>query len=359
MNASKILKRILIMFIALMIVVAGLVILFDPMYHYHKPLPGLKAVLSDKEYQCIGSLKNFDYDAVIAGSSMAENYDNSWFDEDFGCRSVKAIRSYGITSDVCFYVDTAFEHQDVKKVFYNVDMGNFMDMPLSCDESFESAGFPMYLFDSNPLNDVKYLYNKDVIFNKIPHMLAKSFSSDYEEGQSYNWWQYKEFGEDVAISNYTSLEEVLPMTDVHVYDESLNANIDLIEGLVKNHPDAEFYFFIPPYSILWWDNVYREGDLEFYLYAADVLVDRLSAYNNVKISFFMDEEDIITNLDNYMDSIHFTPEINHYIEQCLYDGSKEINKDNKAEKLENMKALAYHMEYDLIPEYADRLEYCD
>ncbi len=90
------------MFIALMMAVAGLVILFDPMYHYHKPLPGLKAVLSDKEYQCIGSLKNFDYDAVIAGSSMAENYDNSWFDEDFVCRSVKAIRSYGITSDVCF-----------------------------------------------------------------------------------------------------------------------------------------------------------------------------------------------------------------------------------------------------------------
>ena len=43
-----------------------LVILFDPFFQYHKPLPGLKAVLTDKEYQCVGSLKNFDYDSVYS-----------------------------------------------------------------------------------------------------------------------------------------------------------------------------------------------------------------------------------------------------------------------------------------------------
>lgn len=50
------------------------VVLFDPFFQYHKPLPGLKAVLTDKEYQCTGSLKTFDYNSVIAGSSVAENY---------------------------------------------------------------------------------------------------------------------------------------------------------------------------------------------------------------------------------------------------------------------------------------------
>ena len=50
-----------------------LVVAFDPFFQYHKPLPGLKAVLTDKEYQCVGSLKNFDYDSVIAGSSVSEN----------------------------------------------------------------------------------------------------------------------------------------------------------------------------------------------------------------------------------------------------------------------------------------------
>ena len=51
-------------FILLAAVIAEVVIL-DPFYQYHKPLPGLKAVLTDKEYQCIGTLRTFDYDALI------------------------------------------------------------------------------------------------------------------------------------------------------------------------------------------------------------------------------------------------------------------------------------------------------
>ena len=63
------------------------VVVFDPFFQYHKPLKGLKAVLTDKEYQCVGSLKTFDYDSVIAGSSVSENYYNDWFNQAFGCRT--------------------------------------------------------------------------------------------------------------------------------------------------------------------------------------------------------------------------------------------------------------------------------
>ena len=87
----------------LLLLCMALVVLFDPFFQYHKPLPGLKAVLSDKEYQCVGTLKTFEYDAVIAGSSVAENYNNRWFDEGFDCTSIKAIRSYGATADLCYF----------------------------------------------------------------------------------------------------------------------------------------------------------------------------------------------------------------------------------------------------------------
>ncbi|MDE6963841.1 MAG: SGNH/GDSL hydrolase family protein, partial [Lachnospiraceae bacterium] len=88
------------------------VVVFDPFFQYHKPLKGLKAVLTDKEYQCVGSLKTFDYDSVIAGSSVSENYYNDWFNQGFGCNSIKAIRSYGATADLCYLLDIAFSRQD-------------------------------------------------------------------------------------------------------------------------------------------------------------------------------------------------------------------------------------------------------
>ena len=54
---------------AFLFLIAAAVALFDPFYHYHAPLFGLKKVLNDKEYQCIGSLRHFSYDSLLVGSS--------------------------------------------------------------------------------------------------------------------------------------------------------------------------------------------------------------------------------------------------------------------------------------------------
>ena len=65
-NRSKnFIKRFFIATLAVLLAIAGTVFFFDPFYHYHKPWCGLKAVLNDKEYQCVGTLRNFDYDALI------------------------------------------------------------------------------------------------------------------------------------------------------------------------------------------------------------------------------------------------------------------------------------------------------
>ena len=98
----KFLKGFLVQAVLLLLALAAAVILIDPFFHYHKPWFGLKAVLTDKEYQCIGSLRTFDYDSLIVGSSVAENYYNGWFNEGFQCKTVKAIRSYGATADLCY-----------------------------------------------------------------------------------------------------------------------------------------------------------------------------------------------------------------------------------------------------------------
>ena len=52
---------------------------------------------------------------------------------------------------------------------------------------------PLYLYNKNPLDDVKYLFNKHVLFEDIPYMIANSFIGDYDEGDSFNWAKYKDF----------------------------------------------------------------------------------------------------------------------------------------------------------------------
>ena len=67
-------KRFALFSAILLLLLGGMVIGVDPFFHYHKPIGPLKAVVSKGEYQCVGTVRNFDYDSILLGSSVAENY---------------------------------------------------------------------------------------------------------------------------------------------------------------------------------------------------------------------------------------------------------------------------------------------
>lgn len=351
--AQKFLKQFFTGLILFLFLCMGLVILFDPFYQYHKPLPGLKAVLNDKEYQCVGTLKNFNYDSVIAGSSVAENYNNRWFDEGFDCTSIKAVRSYGATADLCYLLDIAFREHDLEYVFYNLDPSALSADPVT---TYESTGCPMYLYDDNFLNDLQYLLNKDVLLEKIPYMIANSFLGDYDEGNSYNWAKWKNFNEDMILGLYIRKPSIDEMKPDDYYQNNLDGNLSLLKEQIENHPKTTFKIFIPPYSMIWWDNIYRTGDTESYLYNMETAMETLLTYDNVEFYFFLNDRDVVTNLDNYMDLLHFSDDINKYICDSLIKGTHRITKENYKETIEDMRTFSYQVVDELIKPYEDRIK---
>lgn len=351
--AQKFLKQFFTASVILLLACVLAVVVFDPFFQYHKPLKGLKAVLTDKEYQCVGSLKTFDYDSVIAGSSVSENYNNGWFDQGFGCKSIKAIRSYGATADLCYLLDIAFEHQDLKYVFYNLDPSALEADPKT---TYELTGCPMYLYDDNYVNDVRYWLNKGVLMEKIPYLIANSLMGDYDENNSYNWAQWKEFNSDMILGLYIRKPSVSEMKPRDYYEDLLRKNLDMLTDRITAHPETEFYIFVPPYSMLWWDNIYREGDTEAYLYNMEQAMKTLLAYENVKMFYFQNDREIITDLENYMDILHFSPEINRYICDSLIAGKRQVNSENYAEEIRSMRDLAYETVEKLVLPYEDRIK---
>ncbi len=343
------LKRIAV----LMAIIAIFVIAFDPFFHYHKPWFSLKAVLTDKEYQCIGTLRTFDYDSLIVGSSVSENYNNGWFNDGFGTSTIKAVRSYGATADLCYLLDVAYESHNLEYVFYSMDTSSLAADPVP---TYELTGCPMYLYNKNYFDDVEYLYNKGVLFEKIPYMIANSLIGDYDENDSYNWAQWKEFNQDMALNVYFRTPDIAPMKEKDYYEDVLHANISLVEEQIKAHPETEFKFFFPAYSILWWDNTYRTGDLEAYLYNMEVTVGRLLTYENVEMFYFQDEKEIITDLNNYMDTLHFSPEINRYMAQQIIDDNNPLTLENYKQTFSDMRDFSYEIINELILPYEDLIK---
>ena len=337
---QKFIRSFFIRTLILLAAVIGAVMLFDPFYQYHKPLPGLKAVLTDKEYQCVGTLRNFDYNALIVGSSVCENYNNGWFDQGFDCRTIKAIRSYGATADLKTLLDIAYEEHTLDYVFYNIDPSS---LSADAEPTFVSTGCPMYLYDNNHWNDYPYVLNKDVLMEKLPYMLAYSFIGDYDEGDSYNWAQWKYFGADLATGMYARKPTIAEMQPENMNEEVLAENIALLTELVESHPETTFKFFFSPYSMLWWDNAYRTGERDAVIYNEKQAVKTLLAYENVEIYFYQDAREIITNLDNYMDMIHFSKDINYWVYDQIAKGEGQLTMDNYEEKLEGMRTMSQEL----------------
>ena len=321
--------------VVLLLLAAGLVFVFDPFFHYHEPLGPLKAVLTKKEYQVPGTLRNFSYDSVIAGSSTAENFNNRWFDEAFGTQSVKAIKSSGVTAQLDYYVRLALQERELKYVFYSLDLFALSGDP---ETEFPDESMPLYLYDDNPFTDVKYLLNKDVIFEDIPYLLAETFLDDYDEGASYNWAQYHTFSRSDALANYGRPEEISPEKTEGEY------------RMVQENPDTVFYIFYPPYSLLWWDNMIRSGQLEQSLYAARASMERLLGYENVRMYYFQNEEDVILDLDLYMDPIHFNEDINRWMVEEMAQGNYRLTPENYRKELEKMEGIAERIrtDYDIL-----------
>lgn len=324
------------------------VVVFDPFYHYHAPIGSLKAIVTQPEYQGIGTVRNFSYDSLIAGSSVAENYNNGWFDEKFDCKTIKAIKKSATTTDLLYYLEEASENHELNNVFYSLDLSALLS---DATTDFVNDSMPLYLYNENPVDDVKYLWNKDVIFEHIPYMLAMNILEDYDEGMSYNWAQYKVFSATDTLSRYMRKAEVTPMRGASECKEQVEQNTMLLSEFVRAHPDTEFYFMLPPYSMLWWDNVYREGTLEQNMYASQKMCEVLLSYENVHIYDFQAEEEVVLNLDNYMDNVHFSQDINQWMVEQLTEPEYELTKENYEERHLQKLDMAYKIKELMEEEY--------
>ena len=350
-SSSNFIKRLLKAVLIMLVIVGVIVFVFDPFYHYHRPWFGMKSVLNDKEYQCIGTLRNFDYDTLLVGSSVMENNDNSWYDEAYGVKSIKAIRSYGATADLCYLMDVAYENHDIRYVFYNIDPSSLYADPQT---TYESTGCPMYLYDKNPFNDVQYLFNKDVLLEKIPYQVASNLSGDNKDSLSYNWAQWKTFSEEGTLGVYFRSNEVKEMLPKTAYADKAAENIALLTGEVQAHPDTEFIFFYPPYSMLWWDMTYRAGETDAILYCEKEMTRALLQYENVRVFCFQNEPEVTTDLNNYMDTLHFSPEINRLMLDQMIAGENEMTLDNYEAVIDGLKSFSDEVQAEYIRAYEEQ-----
>ena len=326
----------------------------DPYFHFHKPdTEKYYYTLDNQKSQNDGICKHFDYDALITGTSMTENFKTSEFDELFNVNSIKVPFSGGTYKEINDNLRRALEsNKRLKLVVRCLDYGRFWDDPDSMRSDL--GQYPTYLYDNNPFNDVNYLFNRDVIFNRTYQMMANNVEGVIPGITSFdvynNWQKLYTFGVDSVCPDgisYTDIGSSTHLTEDEKVMLEKNIQKNVIE-LADLYPDVEFYYFFSPYSAVWWENITMTGDIYKQLEAEKYLIETILEHDNIYLFSFNNRTDIITDLNNYKDSVHYGEWINSLILRWMYDGKCLLTKDNYLDYLEEEYDYYTKFDYNIL-----------
>ena len=340
--------------------IAGFVYKVDPYFHYHKPdLQKYFYSLDNQRSQNDGISKHFDYNALITGTSMTENFKTSEFDEIFDVNSIKVSYSGGSYKEMNDNLIIAFKNNpELKTVVRCLDYGRLLD-DKDCMRT-DLGKYPTYLYDENPFNDVFYLFNKDVIFSRAYKMERDAKSDGFEPGittfDAYSRWQDNyTFGVKTVLPDgvtYNKSDKVVHLTDddrKNIY-ENITQNVT---SLADEYPEATFYYFFSPYSAAWWIQYLNDGTAYKWFEAEQYAIELILEHENIKLFSFNNRTDITTNLNNYKDAPHYGEWINSFMLRAMHDGKYILTKDNYKDYLEKEEKYYTTFDYESLARQED------
>ena len=328
----------------LLAVCAAAVVIIDPFFYFHAPVKDFPYVIDNQLSQNPGLARHMKYDSVITGSSMTANFDTDWFEEDMNLDTLKLTCNGAYPKDISNMLEKVYESgNSVKTVFASLDIETF-----TADTEEVKYPVPEYLYDDNPFNDVKYLFNSDVITEYIIKPLIVHEPTDMTDMYA-SWWTPEYYDEAKVVGAY-EIPQSAAAKSADCYNAGTLANLDAnICPYIEAHPETDFYLFFPAYSVLFWNDMKSGNEIDARMNEYCVIADRLLKYDNVKLFFFADDENEITDLDNYADEIHAKPEWSRYMTKCFADGTDRVKSyDETHEHTEHLKKIIEDYDYDSL-----------
>ena len=292
------------------------VYLVDPFEHYRES--AILPLYDQESYNNPGIAKNYDYNAVILGTSMVEMSHPSVIDECFGVSSVKLPMRGSHTAQMGWQLAHVLDTHELKLVILAVDAYSLMGPPDDMEEIYD------YLWNDSALDDVGYLLNLDVLLVRVPRMLRNLGRSTATKRDDMYQWTDVTFSAQSVFDSF-SFQPQREMTDPDYRLERSTENIRRhIETYVAAHPETTFKIYMPPYSVAYWYVMTRGGLSEQQYRSRARVCELLLDYPNVEIYDYSSRLEWITDLDNYFDYSHHSGAISDAIMRAMAAGENRV-----------------------------------
>lgn len=343
--------------ITTLVFIAWNVMKVDPYFHYHAPdTEHFFYRLDNQRSQNDGITRHFSYEGIITGTSMMENTKASEAEHAFGVPFIKVCYEGGTFHEIWQSLEaTVRRNPKLKYVICGLDMDMFWD---DWDKWRTDMGtYPKYLYDDHYYNDVAYLYNRDVVFNRIYMMEKEAGEPGFQGGvtsfDAYSNWMNDGYlfgtasvlGGQELYHGHKEVKDDLTLVE----EERIRMNIqrNVIELAAKN-PQITFYCFFPPYSAVWWNASLANGTLKKRVDAERVVIEEMLKCKNIRLYSFNCLFDITTNLNHYKDMNHYGEWINSLLLQYMREERCLLTRDHYLDYLEEEYQFYSNYDYSLL-----------
>lgn len=338
-------------FILFLMVMVGIIFWCDPFLIYHGPSSKMYYVFDNERIQNYGMVKFLEYDSIITGTSLTENFRTTQFDSLFESKSIKTSFSGATFYETAKLIELAYDSDhDLKYVLRTLDINHLMD-----DKDWirtDLGNVPKYIFSNNALDQCSYLMNKDIFIDYCIPMIIGIFQ-EKEAGHTsfddYASWRGTTSNADELIQKYGSF--IAPETFAHLSeDEKIiiksNINQNIID-LAEEHPDTEFIYYIPPYSIIFWGEKYESGEITKLIEAESIALEMMLKTDNISVYCYTNDVSLTSNLNMYTDNIHYCYKVNDEILDSISAEIDLLTSDNYQQYMNDQYEIYMNYNYNL------------
>lgn len=333
--------RTLALSLALIMLCTGVIVYADPFFHFGWDADG-EGVFFNQRYQNAGIARNSKADTVILGTSMVSNFRASYLRETFGGTAAKITIPDGRFEEFDQVIETLYRKGSPKQILFSLDLNI-----LTRDESELPNELPLYLYDRNPFNDLRYLMNKDALFYSIYTLYAKQAGEAIPCDEAFTWDQETGFSTNFVLASYSRPPQSAKTAARDAFAANVEKNLSYVLSWAEEHPETEFVIYLPPYNILYWDKTARNGELDAVFGALQQCFETLLPVENIRLCQFLDL-DIVTDCSYFNDYIHFSGLGAKKVLEAMRSGEHDVTAENAADVLKQIRKFQEEYDYDAL-----------
>ncbi|MDR1706391.1 hypothetical protein [Dysgonomonas sp.] len=331
-----------IVFLVALMCIGLISYIVDPFFQF-RAKPDTRYFLNPR-FVTGGLAKSYDYNTVVLGSSMVQNYNlNILRNISAGYKPVK-LSTGGMNCMEMEYIYSFIKKEQVKTFIINIDIPQF-------NSTFEEVRYPQYLYEDGIINKLKYLFGYETFVQFVPIDIGltlylkdkNNLSPEYDMktnidnigNSSLDVHYGADYVKQLYLSGWTVSEQLL-----EDMGSRMRTRLDsmLVRMSPDKYPDAEYIFVMPPYSALYWYHTKQQGYYNWFMEFTRYISKSMSKYNNVRIAFFFDIDEI-TDLDYYADITHFNPVISDKILKNINNPAYTLDSSDIEYRLQKVDSL--------------------